>query len=147
MPSRVISSFTYDPQARRLVVTFVTGRVYEYFGVPAEVAAKYCVMPVGFDHGRLILAVADPMDFQAMDSLPHVLSTYPLEFYCAQRSQIEQFITDVYGIAKEQEADRVVGGGDSERSEASEDDAPIVRLVMDMLAEAVTSRASAPTTP
>lgn len=41
MPSRVISSFTYDPQARRLVVTFVTGRVYEYFGVPAEVAANF----------------------------------------------------------------------------------------------------------
>ncbi len=40
MPSRVISSFTYDQQRRRLVVTFVTGRVYEYAGVPAEVAAN-----------------------------------------------------------------------------------------------------------
>jgi type IV pilus assembly protein PilB len=108
--------------------------------VPAEVAAKYTVMPVGFDQGRLILAVADPMDFQAMDSLPHILSTYPLEYYCAQKSQIEQFITDVYGIEKEKPADRV--GGSDERNEASDDDAPIIRLVMDMLAEAVTSRAS-----
>ncbi|MDB6132175.1 MAG: type ii/iv secretion system protein [Verrucomicrobiales bacterium] len=108
--------------------------------VPAEVAAKYTVIPVGFDHGRLILAVADPMDFQAMDSLPHVLSTYPLDFYCAQKSQIEQFITDVYGVEKAKEENRV--GGSSERSEASEDDAPIVRLVMDMLAEAVSNRAS-----
>jgi lysyl-tRNA synthetase class 2 len=40
MPSRVISSFTYDPGARRLVVTFVTGRVYEYADVPADVAAN-----------------------------------------------------------------------------------------------------------
>jgi hypothetical protein len=39
MPSSVISSFTYDPKRRRLVVTFVSGRVYEYGGVPAEVAA------------------------------------------------------------------------------------------------------------
>lgn len=40
MPSRVISSFTYDPGARRLVVTFVTGRVYEYLDVPADIAAN-----------------------------------------------------------------------------------------------------------
>ena len=40
MPSRVISSFTYDPGARRLVVTFVTGRIYEYADVPANVAAN-----------------------------------------------------------------------------------------------------------
>ncbi|MES2705724.1 MAG: ATPase, T2SS/T4P/T4SS family [Verrucomicrobiota bacterium] len=108
--------------------------------VPADVAAKYCVMPVGFDHGRLILAVADPMDFQAMDSLPHVLSTYPLDFYCAQKSQIEQFITDVYGVEKEKGETSV--GSSADRAEASEDDAPIIRLVMDMLTEAVAARAS-----
>lgn len=108
--------------------------------VPAEVAAKYCVIPVGFEHGRLVLAVSDPLDFQAMDSLPHVLSTYPLEFLCAQKSQIEQFITDVYGIEKEKGETSV--GSSSDRSEASEDDAPIIRLVMEMLTEAVSNRAS-----
>lgn len=41
MPSSVISSFTYDPKARRLVVTFVTGRIYEYADVPAGVAANF----------------------------------------------------------------------------------------------------------
>jgi hypothetical protein len=41
MPSNVISSFTYEPGRRRLVVTFVTGRVYEYADVPAEAAANF----------------------------------------------------------------------------------------------------------
>ena len=41
MPSNVISSFTYEPERRRLVVTFVTGRVYEYAEVPAGVAANF----------------------------------------------------------------------------------------------------------
>lgn len=41
MPSNVISSFTYEPERRRLVVTFVTGRVYEYADVPAEAAANF----------------------------------------------------------------------------------------------------------
>lgn len=41
MPSSVISSFTYQPERRRLVVTFVTGRVYEYADVPLEVATNF----------------------------------------------------------------------------------------------------------
>ena len=41
MPSSVISSFTYQPERRRLIVTFVTGRVYEYADVPAGVAANF----------------------------------------------------------------------------------------------------------
>jgi lysyl-tRNA synthetase class 2 len=40
MPSSVIYSFTYDPQRRRLVVTFVTGRVYEYADVPPHIVSN-----------------------------------------------------------------------------------------------------------
>ena len=104
--------------------------------VTPDIAAKYNVIPVGLDNGRLVLAVADPMDFEAMDSLPHLLSTYPLDFYCAQKSQIEAFITDVYGVEKEKEIATMTG------EVAGEDDAPIIRLVMEMLTEAVTNRAS-----
>ena len=38
MPSSVIRAFDYDAQARRLKVTFVTGRVYVYLDVPQDVA-------------------------------------------------------------------------------------------------------------
>jgi hypothetical protein len=41
MPSSVISSFTYEPERRRLVVTFVTGRIYEYAEIPTDVAANF----------------------------------------------------------------------------------------------------------
>ena len=104
--------------------------------VAPEIAGKYSVIPIGLDNGRLALAVADPMDFEAMDSLPHVIPAYPLDFYCAQKSQIELFITDVYGIKRDKEVNSFDG------AEAGEEDAPIIRLVMDMLAEAVNNRAS-----
>lgn len=107
--------------------------------VPVEVAAKYGVIPVGMDNGRLVLAVADPLDFQAMDSLPHILSTYPLDFVCAQKSQIDQFLTDVYGYKPEGSDETAIISG---VEEASDNDAPIIRLVTEMLSEAVTSRAS-----
>ena len=37
MPSSVIRTFSYEPEAHRLLVTFVNGRRYSYAGVPPEV--------------------------------------------------------------------------------------------------------------
>lgn len=41
MPSSVIADIDYEPERERLTVTFVTGRVYEYFDVPADVTASF----------------------------------------------------------------------------------------------------------
>jgi KTSC domain len=37
MPSTVIRAFAYDSETRELTVTFVTGRIYAYLAVPADV--------------------------------------------------------------------------------------------------------------
>ena len=39
MPSSVVQNFSYDNEHSRLTVTFVSGRVYEYYLVPPSVAA------------------------------------------------------------------------------------------------------------
>jgi len=39
MTSSVIQTFDYDERERRLIVQFVSGLVYAYAGVPAEIAA------------------------------------------------------------------------------------------------------------
>jgi hypothetical protein len=41
MPSSVIADFEYEPELARLTVTFTTGRIYEYFMVPPDVAASF----------------------------------------------------------------------------------------------------------
>ncbi|MDO9412690.1 MAG: KTSC domain-containing protein [Pseudolabrys sp.] len=41
MPSTVILSFDYEEALSRLTVTFTTGRVYEYYLVPASIAAGF----------------------------------------------------------------------------------------------------------
>ena len=41
MPSSVIRSFAYDPEQRRLAVTFVSGKRYAYLGVPEGVASDF----------------------------------------------------------------------------------------------------------
>ena len=42
MPSTAVADIRYDhARAKRLAVTFVTGRIYEYVDVPVEVAASF----------------------------------------------------------------------------------------------------------
>lgn len=41
MPSSIIAKFDYDQAHAKLTVVFTTGRVYQYFAVPAEVATGF----------------------------------------------------------------------------------------------------------
>jgi hypothetical protein len=41
VPSSVIQSFVYDKEERRLVVRFVSGKVYTYNDVPADVVGGF----------------------------------------------------------------------------------------------------------
>jgi hypothetical protein len=41
MPSTAIAGIDYDAERQRLMVTFVTGRVYEYVDVPPGVARAF----------------------------------------------------------------------------------------------------------
>ncbi len=41
MPSKAIADIEYDGKSQRLKVAFVTGRIFEYIDVPAEVAASF----------------------------------------------------------------------------------------------------------
>jgi type IV pilus assembly protein PilB len=109
--------------------------------MPSEVANKYHVLPVGFESGRLAVAVADPLDFQAMDSLPHLVA-YPMDFYCAPKSQITNFLVEFCGYQKDGSGGLSVGGDGASGGESTEADAPIIRLVAELLSEAVNSRAS-----
>ena len=41
MPSSVIASFDYDAERAQLTVSFVTGRIYNYFLVPSDCVARF----------------------------------------------------------------------------------------------------------
>jgi lysyl-tRNA synthetase class 2 len=49
MPSMVIRTWTYDPDGRRLDVTFVSGRRYAYHEVPPDLADE---MKLAFAKGE-----------------------------------------------------------------------------------------------
>jgi lysyl-tRNA synthetase class 2 len=45
MPSSVIADIEYDADHARLTVTFTTGRIYDYYAVPADVVAAFQSAP------------------------------------------------------------------------------------------------------
>lgn len=104
--------------------------------VPDEVARRYKVVPVQDDGYMLTLAVADPSDFETLDSLPHVLSR-ELNFVVATPEAIDHILKTFYHAT---EVATTTGGDDG--IETTDNDAPIIRLVINMLVDAFNYRAS-----
>ena len=106
--------------------------------VTPEIARRYRTVPVAEHDGNLVLAISDPMDFEAFDTLGYVLKR-PVEFVCAVPSLISDKINRLYP----QELETMVQAfGGTEAGEETADDAPIIQLVSSLLVEAQNVRAS-----
>jgi len=105
--------------------------------VPLAVAQKYKIAPLGMNQSTLQVAVADPFDFETLDALPHVLQP-DIEFFCSTPALIKTVQSNIYGN------DAILGistkGADA--STSSDADAPVIKLVQNMLMEAFKQKAS-----
>jgi type II secretory ATPase GspE/PulE/Tfp pilus assembly ATPase PilB-like protein len=108
-----------------------------------EVAKRFRVIPVLDEGMTLTIAIADPLDFEALDTLPHAIGR-ELNLVCVTQQDIQDYLRQFYHA--EQAATSAVDGysvtgGDAEAGPGGED-APIIKLVMQSLTEAFRLRAS-----
>ncbi|MEM6911998.1 MAG: ATPase, T2SS/T4P/T4SS family [Verrucomicrobiota bacterium] len=103
-----------------------------------DAAKRYLAVPLGFDAGALKVAVADPLNFETIDSLPHV-SSVPVDLVCADYSAVKRFIAETYGELEEAQAS--IGGLGGEGS-ADDADAPVIKLVTQILLDAFKAKGS-----
>ncbi|WP_353567849.1 GspE/PulE family protein [Haloferula sargassicola] len=106
--------------------------------IPDDIACRYRAVPVADDGVYLSVAVADPFDFETMDSLPQVLGREVL-FVVANHSQIASFLKQFYGAKDKHDMLDVAG---APGAEGEDSDAPIIKLVQNLLSEAMRMRAS-----
>ena len=117
--------------------------------ISTEVARKYGVVPVRFADGSVTVALSDPMGYDTVDSLRYVLKMN-VEAVVAPRSEVKAAIDklypeefeNIYGAMSDSDidvAEKVKGGGGPE---ASDSDAPVIRLVSMIITEACKMRAS-----
>ncbi len=112
--------------------------------VSEDTARRYRAIPISDDGLYLTIAVADPLDFETLDSLPHVIGR-ELNFACATHSDINHHLLQFYNVEEPSsssgEESFEVSTGDSEAG-AEANDAPIIKLVQQTLTEAFRLRAS-----
>ena len=101
-----------------------------------DVAKRYRVIPVEDDGLSLTVAISDPLNFEVLDSLPHVIGR-DLHFVCSTHQDIRDHLRQFYNASEtgSTPAGYSVSGGDAEAGAANED-APIIKLVMQLLTEA-----------
>ncbi|MEO6474215.1 MAG: ATPase, T2SS/T4P/T4SS family [Luteolibacter sp.] len=112
--------------------------------VTDDVAKRYRVIPVQDEGLTLTVAIADPLDFETLDSLPHVIGR-ELNLVCVTQQDLQDHLKQFYhaGASTGDAAPEgySVSGGDAEAGVDS-NDAPIIRLVMQLLTDAFRLRAS-----
>ena len=120
--------------------------------IRAEDARRFKVIPIAFGETGLIVAVSDPLDIDAIDSLSFLLKR-ELELVCSSPEKIREALIKYYGTADEAAdvlskkigEDVDLGLEFQDRAaitEVEESDAPIIRLVSMLIIEAHRARAS-----
>jgi type II secretory ATPase GspE/PulE/Tfp pilus assembly ATPase PilB-like protein len=110
--------------------------------ISEDIAKRYRVIPVQDEGLTLTIAIADPLDFEALDTLPHAIGR-ELNLVCVTQQDIQDHLKQFYHTADAAAAPEgySVTGGDAEAGPGGED-APIIKLVMQSLTEAFRLRAS-----
>ena len=135
--------------AERFGLDFVDLAVYDLdMGavnlITAETAKRYRAVPVGFtDDGSLLLAMADPTNVLTVDDIammtgrrirPAAASVEDLDLLLTRLARLDESIEDIIEDDSEPETDNVL--------EEADRDAPVIKLVHSIVAQAVQQGAS-----
>ncbi len=105
---------------------------------------QYCIFPVAIEEGSLTLAMADPLDFETINAV-HKFLQLEINPQLAGEQDITDAIDRYYSEGDRQAATAEFGTGDEEDLEHLRDmasEAPVIRLVNAMIAQAIEKRAS-----
>ena len=113
--------------------------------VPKETAVRLRIVPLMEKEGRFVVAVDDPSTAMALDDLSFVLNA-PVQAALATASAVARKLKEHYGAEVATLAAPAAGGHGgapgSAGGAAADEDAPIIRLVHQMIETALKSRAS-----
>jgi type IV pilus assembly protein PilB len=127
-----LDEVTIDPSATALV--------------PEALARRYAAIPIGFDEGALIVAMADPANVLAIDDIraitgmevrPKVATRTEVVDAISRMAQFDDAVSDLGELLDDQAEVE-----DLSSMEASIEEAPVVKLVNTIITRAMNERAS-----
>ncbi|HVM94795.1 MAG TPA: type II secretion system ATPase GspE [Candidatus Acidoferrales bacterium] len=131
------------------------GEVLELISqLPINFAKRCLLLPVGHDGNSIVVATADPSNIGALDDL-RLLMRKPLKVFVAPAPLVMEAINRVYDLASAGTASELMDDLDTERLDLevsdldeprdlldADEEAPIIRLVNQLLFQAAKDRAS-----
>lgn len=111
--------------------------------VPPQLAKRHDAVPIRIDENKLFVAMADPMDYFAMEEL-RMATGHQIVPAIATKDAIFRAITKYYDLQEslEEVMDELAPNESIEEANIADEDSPIVRLVNQIIANAVAQRAS-----
>jgi type II secretory ATPase GspE/PulE/Tfp pilus assembly ATPase PilB-like protein len=113
--------------------------------LPAREIARRQILPYGFQAEKLLVAVADPFDHESLDEL-RLLARRPLKIALARHSELRALIKDIVGLGGGTLDEIAVKSGTEELphedAEQLASEASIMRLVNELISDAMSRRAS-----
>ncbi|MFH0963657.1 MAG: type II secretion system ATPase GspE [Planctomycetota bacterium] len=122
--------------------------------IPQAIAKRQNIVPIAREDGRILVASAEPLDFNTLDNLRFLLGA-DIDYVFADRESLQEAVNRCYGNVEESvdtllseftdsditRVDKTSGVFTSQTTEEG-DDAPIVRLVHMVITDAIAQRAS-----
>jgi general secretion pathway protein E len=116
----------------------------ELDGLSPRFLRQYSIFPLAIEEGTLTLAMADPLDFETINAV-HSFCRLEITPQIASEQEILDAVERYYPEGGPQSPSADLGGGDEEDLEHLRDmasEAPVIRLVNAMIAQAIEKRAS-----
>jgi len=111
--------------------------------VPKELAKRYQVMPIRTEGNQLFVAMADPMDYFAIEEL-RMATGFQIVPGIATKDSLQRTIAKYYDFQEslDEALDDLMPDETVEEAGITDEDSPVVRLVNQIISNAVTQRAS-----
>lgn len=136
VPFARLEEFDIDPKAIRFI--------------PATTAARLGILPLMFHERRLVVALTNPSDTEALNIL-NFLAGYPVKYVLASKPELAREIERYYGAAESAEAaeelemELVETPSDQPNQQAIEklgQEKPVIRFVNSVIRDAIRQKAS-----
>jgi len=111
--------------------------------IPESMAKRYQVLPFMKDGSKLMVAMADPLDYFAIEDL-RMSTGFRIEPAISSRDELQRAIAHYYGLrdSMSQMMGELPTAEEIEETEITDESSPVVRLVNQMIQQAVHLRAS-----
>lgn len=112
--------------------------------MPQRLAEQHQVLPIRTEGNKLVVAMADPLDYYAIDEL-RMTTGYRIEPTIASKDELSRAIQRYYGL--QESVDQIMSNlqlrePEERKPQQSEDESPVVRTVNQIIIQAVQLGAS-----